>query len=182
MEKVVLPPQRKRLTDEEVRKRCPWAVTGRHGRSTRNVVTSLELDSDKMEVNNERFQRTYRLIEENEVRFEEIYTDDCDYLIVAFGSVARISQKAVEMARKEGLKIGILRPITLWPFPKDEVKRLGQKSKGVLVVEMNAGQMIEDVKLAIGDNIQVEHFGRLGGIVPSPDEILEAFKKKFINK
>lgn len=182
MEKVVLPPQRKRLTDEEVRERCPWATTGRHGRSTRNVVTSLELDSDKMEVNNERFQRTYRLIEENEVRFEEIYTDDCDYLIVAFGSVARISQKAVEMARKEGIKIGILRPITLWPFPKDEVKRLGQKSKGVLVVEMNAGQMIEDVKLAVGNDIPVEHFGRLGGIVPSPDEILEAFKQKFTNK
>ena len=101
-----------------------------------------------------------------------------DNHIGAAGSV----KKAVEMARKEGIKIGILRPITLWPFPKDEVKRLGQKSKGVLVVEMNAGQMIEDVKLAVGNDIPVEHFGRLGGIVPSPDEILEAFKQKFINK
>ena len=185
MEKVVLPPQRKRLTDEEVKKRCPWAANGRTGGLAgrpRNVVTSLELDSAKMEVNNERFQRTYRLIEQNEVRFEEIGTEDCDFLIVAFGSVARISQKAVEMARKKGYKIGILRPITLWPFPTDEVRRLSEKAKGILVVELNAGQMIEDVRLSVGRDVKVEHFGRLGGIVPSPDEILEAFEEKFIEK
>lgn len=185
MEKVVLPPQRKRLTDEEVKKRCPWAANGRTGGLAgrpRNVVTSLELDSAKMEVNNERFQRTYRLIEQNEVRFEEIGTEDCDFLIVAFGSVARISQKAVEMARKKGYKIGILRPITLWPFPTNEVSRLSEKAKGILVVELNAGQMIEDVRLAVGHDVRVEHFGRLGGIVPSPDEILEAFEEKFIEK
>ena len=181
MEKVVLPPQRPRLTEEEVRKKCPWATTGKTGGRKRNVCTSLELEPDKMEVNNERFQRTYKLIEENEVRFEEIGTEDCDYLIVAFGSLARISQKAVEIARKKGLKIGILRPITLWPFPKDEIKRLAAQVKGILVVELNAGQMIEDVKLSADNNIiKIEHFGRLGGIVPTPDEILDAFKSKII--
>lgn len=180
MEKVVLPPQRPRLTDEEVREKCPWATTGRVGGRPRNVCTSLELQPEKMEVNNNRFQETYRKIEENEVRFEEIGTEDCDYLIVAFGSLARISQKAVEIANKSGLKIGILRPITLWPFPKKEVARLAQKVKGILVVELNAGQMIEDVKLAAGCDVKVEHFGRLGGIVPTPDEILEAFHKQII--
>lgn len=182
MEKVVLPPQRKRLTDEEVRRRCPWAAMGRTPDRQRNVVTSLELDSAKMEVNNERFQKTYRLIEQNEVRFEEIGTEDCDYLIVAFGSIARICQKAVEMARKKGIKIGILRPITLWPFPYEEVKRLSRQTKGVLTVELNAGQMIEDVRLAAGNDVKIEHFGRLGGIVPSPDEILDAFSEKFLNQ
>lgn len=182
MEKVVLPPQRKRLTDEEVRRRCPWAANGRKGMRKKNVITSLELDPSLMEVNNERFQATYRKIEENEVRFEEIGTEDCDYLIVAFGSLARISQKAVEIARKRGLKIGILRPITLWPFPKAEVARLSKRVKGILVPELNAGQMIEDVRLAAADGVRVEHFGRLGGIVPSPDEILDAFERLFLNK
>ena len=180
MEKVVLPPQRRRLTDEEVRRRCPWAVTGKVGGRKRNVCTSLELEPQKMEVNNNRFQATYKQIEENEVRFEEIGTDDCDYLIVAFGSMARISQKTVEIARRQGIKIGILRPITLWPFPKKEVARLAAQVKGILVVEINAGQMIEDVRLAATDNVKIEHFGRLGGIVPTPDEILDAFKEKIL--
>ena len=180
MEKVVLPPQRRRLTDEEVRRRCPWAVTGKVGGRKRNVCTSLELEPQKMEVNNNRFQATYKQIEENEVRFEEIGTDDCDYLIVAFGSMARISQKTVEIARTQGIKIGILRPITLWPFPKKEVARLAAQVKGILVVEINAGQMIEDVRLAATDNVKIEHFGRLGGIVPTPDEILDAFKEKIL--
>ena len=101
---------------------------------------------------------------------------------MAYGSIARISQKAVEMARKEGIKIGILRPITLWPFPHAEVKRLAERTKGVLTVEINAGQMVEDVRLAVDGAVKVEHFGRLGGIVPTPDEILEAFKQKIYQK
>ena len=135
-----------------------------------------------MEVNNERFQATYRRIEANEVRFETYATDDCDYLIVAFGSIARISRKAVEMARKDGVKIGILRPITLWPFPYEEVKKLAQRVKGILVPELNAGQMIEDVRLAVDGAVRTEHFGRLGGIVPTPDEILNAFYEKIYEK
>lgn len=181
MEKVVLPEPRPRRTEEEIRQQCPWAVTGKRGRKERNVVTSLEMDPVLMEKNNERFQQTYRTIEENEVRFEEVYTDDCDYLIVAFGTVARIAQKAIEDAREQGLKIGLLRPITLWPFPKKEIARLAGKVKGIMVTELNAGQMIEDVRLAVEGRVPVAHFGRMGGIVPSPTEILDALHKQFID-
>ncbi|MDE5662212.1 MAG: 3-methyl-2-oxobutanoate dehydrogenase subunit VorB [Muribaculaceae bacterium] len=155
MEKVVLPPQRPRRTDEEVRRQCPWAATGRHGRDHHNVVTSLELDSAKMEENNHRFQQTYRLIEQNEVRFQEYYTEDAEYLIVAFGSIARICLKAIEDARAAGVKIGMIRPITLWPFPYDRIASLAEKVKGILTVELNAGQMVEDVRLAVDGKVPV---------------------------
>lgn len=179
MEKVVLPPQRPRRTDEELRQQCSWAATGRHGRKHHNVITSLELDSAKMEENNLRFQRTYRLIEENEVRFQGYYTDDAEYLIVAFGSVARICLKAIEDARAAGVKVGMLRPITLWPFPKAEIARLAKQVKGILTVELNAGQMIEDVRLAVEGSVPVYHFGRFGGIVPNPNEVLGALAENF---
>lgn len=181
MEKVVLPPQRPRRTEEEIRTQCPWAVTGRHDSRPRNVVTSLELDSAIMEKNNERFQRTYAEIEKNEVRYEARFTEDADYLIVAFGSIARICLKAIEEARKEGIKIGIIRPITLWPFPYEAIREAAAGVKGILCVEINAGQMIEDVRLAVSDRIPVRHFGRMGGIVPNPQEVLDALKKDFIN-
>ena len=179
MEKVVLPPARPRRTDEEIARQCPWAACGKNGRKHRNVVTSLELESPKMEENNRRFQRTYELIKQNEIRFEEYYTEDAEYLMVAFGSVARICLKAIEEAREQGLKIGLLRPITLWPFPTAELQRLGAKVKGMLVVELTAGQMIEDVRLAVEGAVPVHHFGRMGGIVPNPGEILDAFNNYF---
>lgn len=179
MEKVVLPEARPRRTDEEIRQQCPWAATGRHGRDHRNIITSLELDSAKMEENNNRFQETYRRIEENEVRFQEYFTDDAEYLIVAFGSVARICLKAIEEARAKGIRVGMLRPITLWPFPKKEIARLAKQVKGMLVVELNAGQMIEDVCIA-APGLHVEHYGRMGGIVPNPTEILDALNDKFL--
>ncbi|MCF0205202.1 MAG: 3-methyl-2-oxobutanoate dehydrogenase subunit VorB [Muribaculaceae bacterium] len=182
MEKVVLPPQRPRHTNEETRERCPWAVTGKNGRKTPNIITSLELDSEAMEINNKRFQATYRKIEENEVRCEYINTDDCEYLMVAFGSMARISQKVMEDARAQGIKVGIIRPITLWPFPTKEIAAVAKHVKGILVPELNAGQMIEDVRLAVHDTVPVEHYGRMGGIIPSPDEVLEALKEKIINR
>lgn len=181
MEKVVLPPQRERRTDEQIRRECPWAVTGRTGGRPRNVVTSLELDSAVMEKNNERFQRTYKEIEKNEVRYEEKYTDDAEYLIVAFGSIARICLKAIEEARKAGIKVGLIRPITLWPFPYDAIREAAKHVKGILCVELNAGQMIEDVRLAVSDSVPVRHFGRLGGIVPNPQEVLNALENDFIN-
>lgn len=181
MEKVVLPPQRERRTDEQIRRECPWAVTGRTGGRPRNVVTSLELDSAVMEKNNERFQRTYKEIEKNEVRYEEKYTDDTEYLIVAFGSIARICLKAIEEARKAGIKVGLIRPITLWPFPYDAIREAAKHVKGILCVELNAGQMIEDVRLAVSDSVPVRHFGRLGGIVPNPQEVLNALENDFIN-
>ncbi len=180
MEKVILPEQRPRRTEEEIRKLCPWAVNGRKGGRPKNVVTSLELDDDKMEENNHRFQATYREIEKNEKRCELVNTDDCDYLIVAFGSQARITMKTMELAREEGIKVGLARPITLWPFPDEHIKKAAQNVKGILVVELAAGQLIEDVKLAVECKVPVEHFGRLGGNVPAPDEVLNALKEKLI--
>ncbi len=179
MEKVVLPPYRPRRTDAEIREQCPWAANGRHGRAERNVVTSLELESEKMEKNNQRLQATYDRIRQNEVRYQEYFTDDAEYLIVAFGSVARICLKAIEDARAQGLRIGLLRPITLWPFPTDAIAALGKKVKGILTVELNAGQMIEDVRLAVNGSTPVYHFGRMGGIVPNPGEVINAFHKYF---
>ena len=104
--------------------------------------------------------------------------DDADYMIVAFGSAARVSEKAVEIAREEGLKVGLFRPITLWPFPSKQIAEMAKGKKGILVAEINAGQMVQDVRLAVNGAIKVEHFGRLGGIVPDPDEIVNALKEK----
>lgn len=174
MEKVVLPPQRPRRTEHEVIEQCPWAVTGRPSTRKPNIMTTLELDSYKMEENNRRFQQTYALIEQNEVRYEEYFTDDAEYLMVAFGSIARICLKAIEDARAAGLKVGLIRPITLWPFPYAPISEMSRKVKGILTVELNAGQMIQDVRLATEGRVPVWHFGRMGGIVPNPQEVLDA--------
>ena len=178
MEKVVLPPFKPRRTEEEIAEECPWATNG-HGLFKRGpqVMTSLELDPAKMEAKNLHLQEKYQAAKDNEVRYEELHTDDAEYVIVAFGSAARISQKAMETARKQGMKVGLFRPITLWPFPEKEIKALSERVKGMLVVEINAGQMIFDVKYAAaGSNIPIEHYGRLGGIVPDPNEIIDALK------
>ena len=180
MEKVVLPEQRKRLTDEEVIARCPWAAHGKQAGRKCNVITSLELDPSMMEKRNIHLQEKYAEIEANEVRFEEIDCEDAEYLIVAFGSGARIAQKAMENARAEGIKVGLLRPITLWPFPSKAIAERAKQVKGILTVELNAGQMVDDVKLAVNCSVPVEHFGRLGGIVPDPDEVVAALKEKLI--
>ncbi len=182
MEKVVLPEQRPRRTEEEIRRQCPWAADGRKDGRKRNVVTSLELESSRMEVINHQLQARYREIEKNETRWEEIGVEDADYLIVAFGSIARICDKAREIAAGKGIKIGIVRPITLWPFPTAAISKAAEGKKGVLVVELNAGQMIEDVRLAVHDRLPVEHFGRMGGIIPSPEEVVTAMEEKIINK
>lgn len=182
MEKVVLPEQRPRRTDEEIRQQCPWAITGKTAGRAHNVITSLELDSALMEKNNERFQATYREIEKNEVRYEAYGIEDAEYLIVAFGSIARICRKAIDEARKEGIKVGIIRPITLWPFPYEAIREASKNVKGVLCVELNAGQMVEDVRLAVDQNIPVCHYGRMGGIVPNPQEVLDALRRDFIDK
>lgn len=179
MEKVVLPKPRPRRTEEEIIAQCPWATTGRKNRQP-NIITSLELNPEVMEQRNIHLQQKYAEIEANEVRYEEIDCEDAEYLIVAFGSSARIAQKAMEHAREEGIKVGLLRPITLWPFPKKALLERSKQVKGILVVELNSGQMIEDVKLAVACSVQVEHFGRLGGIVPDPDEVIEALKAKLI--
>ena len=181
MEKVTLPPFQPRRSEEEIIAQCPWAARGRQANRQPNVVTSLELDPAKMEENNLRFQAKYREIEENEVRYEEFLCADAEYLLIAFGSSARICQKAVENAREEGIKVGLLRPITLWPLPTKILSAYAYQVKGMLSVELNAGQMIEDVRLAVNGKVKVEHFGRLGGIVFTPDEVLTALKDKLIH-
>ena len=164
---------------EEVIKECPWATTGRIGGRKPNIITSLELRSEEMEIINNNIQKKYRECEEKEVRFEEYLLDDAEYAIMAFGSAARVAKKSIDNARAEGIKVGLLRPITLWPFPTKEVQRLASKVKGILSVEFNAGQMVEDIRLAVGGGIPVQHFGRLGGIIPDPDEVVEALKRMF---
>lgn len=181
MEKVVLPPFKARRTDEEVARECPWAATGCRGRKN-NILTSLSLDPDFMERHNQHLQEKYRIIREKEVRYQEILTDDADYLIVAFGSAARISQKAIELLRQEGLRVGMLRPITLWPFPTQKIKELASRMKGILCAEINSGQMLEDVLLSVEGLCPVAHHGRMGGMVPTPEEVATAFKEKLINK
>ena len=176
MEKVVLPPFKPRRTDEEVIAQCPWASTGKTKNRERNVITSLELKPEIMEQRNLHLQEKYRQIRENEVRYEMQQCDDAEYVIVAFGSAARIAEKSVEIARQEGIKVGLFRPITLWPFPTKEIANLAKGKKGVLVAEINAGQMVQDVRLAINGAVPVEHFGRLGGIVPDPEEIVNALQ------
>ena len=180
MEKVVLPPEKPRRTDEEIRKECPWATVGRSKDRKPNILTSLELKPEAMEVRNIHLQKKYEEIKANEVRYESMHVDDADYIIVAFGTAARVSEKAIEIAHEEGLSLGLFRPITLWPFPEKEIKALAENKKGILVVEINAGQMVEDVRLAVNGALPVEHFGRLGGIVPEPEEIVNALKEKLL--
>lgn len=181
MEKVVLPPQKPRRTEEEIKQECPWASIGRTPDRAPNIITSLELKPEVMELRNQHLQKKYATIKEKEVRYEAIQLDDdTDIMIVAFGSAARIAEKAIEIAREQGIKAGLFRPITLWPFPEKEIAQAVHGKRGVLVVEINAGQMIEDVRLAVNGEVTVEHFGRLGGIVPEPEEIVNAIKEKLL--
>ncbi|WP_311442811.1 3-methyl-2-oxobutanoate dehydrogenase subunit VorB [Hoylesella enoeca] len=179
MEKVVLPPFKSRRTEEEIKRECPWATFGRTADRNPNVITSLELKPETMEARNLHLQEKYNEIKEREVRYETLQTDDADYLIVSFGSAARIAEKALEMARSTGVRVGLFRPITLWPFPSKQIADMAKGKKGVLVVEINAGQMVQDVRLAVNGAVPVEYFGRLGGIVPEPDEIVQVLKEKF---
>ncbi len=180
MEKVELQEQKPRWTEAEIIKNTPWATTGKTKDRERNIITSLDLDSLKQEQHNIKLQAKYREIEKNETRYEAIDCDDAEYLIIAYGTSARLSQKAVNLLRAEGIKVGLLRPITLFPFPTAIIAELANKVKGILTVEMSAGQMIEDVRLAVGCKVKVEHFGRMGGIIPSPTEVVDAMHNKII--
>ena len=179
MEKVVLPPMKPRRTEEEIRKECPWASIGRTKDRQPNIITSLELKPEVMEQRNLALQRKYEEIQKAEVRYDSQRLEDAELVIVSFGSASRIAEKAIELAREVGLKVGLFRPITLWPFPLTQLQEVAKGKKGILVVEINAGQMIDDVRLAVNGKEQVEHFGRLGGIVPEPEEIVKALKEKF---
>ena len=175
MEKVWLKPQKERS-----REFPEWATTGKTPDRERNIITSLDLDSNKQEQFNHKLQAKYREIEKNEVMYEEFQCDDAEYLFVAYGTSARVCQKAIELAREEGIMVGLLRPITLFPYPTVIISKLADRVKGILTVEMSAGQMVEDVRLAVNGKIPVEHWGRMGGIVPTPEEAVENLKSKII--
>ncbi len=175
MEKVKLFPQQPRQDIIE-----GWETIGKPDDRPSNVITSLHIQPDKMEEINIHLQKKYKEIEKNEIRVEKINCDDADYIITGYGLVARICQKAMELAREKGHKVGVVRPITLFPFPYQTYFDLADNVKGILDVEMNAGQMVEDVKLAVNGKIPIEFYGRMGGIVPTPEEILEALETKII--
>ncbi|HPX43479.1 MAG: 3-methyl-2-oxobutanoate dehydrogenase subunit VorB [Bacteroidales bacterium] len=175
MEKVWLDPPRERS------KEIPeWATTGKTADRKRNIITSLELDPFRQEVFNRKLVEKYDAIRENEVRFEEYLCEDAEYLLVAYGTSARVCQKAVQLAREQGIKAGLLRPITLFPFPTKRISELAGQLKMALAVEMSAGQMVEDVQLSINGKIPVHYYGRMGGMVPTPDEVVENLKERII--
>lgn len=155
---------------------APWATTGKKADRERNIITSLFMQPEKMEQINLNLQEKYRQMEEHEVRYEEFDTEDADLLLVAFGLVSRICQKTMQLAREKGLKVGLLRPKTLFPFPSKRLAELSVKVSAVLTVEMNAGQMLEDVRLAVEGRCPVHFKGRMGGMIPSPDEVLESIE------
>jgi len=175
MEPAEMPPMRPVRPASE---RPEWALTGAQGRE-HNIITSLYLGAENMERVNLRLQAKLREIEKNEVRWKEYQTEDADLLLVAFGTVGRVCQTVVREARQSGLKVGLLRPITLWPFPGQRIAELATQVKGILTVEMNAGQMLEDVRLAVEGRCPVRFYGRMGGPIPLPDEILPELKKLY---
>ena len=172
MEKVTLPDPIEYKPDK------PWTTTGKTPDRKRNILTSLYILSEDMEQVNLRLQKKYQKIRENEVRFEEYRTGDAEIVITAFGLSSRISKKAVDIGREAGIKLGLFRPITLWPFPYPQLEAIADRAdvKFFISIEMNAGQMVQDVKLAVCGKKPVRFYGRMGGIVPTPDEVFEAIK------
>ncbi|NOX45237.1 MAG: 3-methyl-2-oxobutanoate dehydrogenase subunit VorB [Caldiserica bacterium] len=154
----------------------PWAVTGAKGRP-KNVISSFDLEPEGLRRMNLVLQETYREIERNEVRWEEVETEDAELLLVAYGTMGRIAKTVVRLAREEGLPVGLLRPITLWPFPYGPIRALAERVKAVLTVELSAGQMWEDVRLAVEGRTETPFYGELGGVVPSPGRILEEVRR-----
>jgi 2-oxoglutarate ferredoxin oxidoreductase subunit alpha len=154
-----------------------WATVGQGDREDRIIITSLDLAPEGLEKMNLHLQEKYRKIEEQEVMVEEYRMDDAEYAITAFGTMARISKTTIELARSEGIKVGLIRPITVWPFPSKTIENRANQVKFFFDTELNAGQMIEDVKLALNGARPVYFYGKMGGIVPSAEEVLEEFKK-----
>ncbi len=170
MEPVVLPDVEPTPSEK------PWAVRGTNMERKHNIINSLFLKPEVLEkVNFERFER-YKQIEENEVMYEEYMMDDAEYCVVAFGIASRVSKNAVTAARKKGIKVGLIRPITLWPFPTEVLKKAADQVKGFISVELSMGQMIEDVKLATNCKRPVVLCNRAGGMIPSPEQVLESIE------
>jgi 2-oxoglutarate ferredoxin oxidoreductase subunit alpha len=175
MEKVELPPQKERVSEYDQ----SWVTTGKTRDRERNIITSLNLDPDLQYEHNLKLQEKYKSMEQD-VMFEKIECDDADFLLVAYGSSARICQKVVELARDRGKKVGLLRPQTLFPFPTKEIARRARRLKGIMAVELSAGQMVEDVRLAVNGKVPVYHYGMLGGKIHSPDDVLKVLEEKYM--
>ena len=174
MEPVELPEMKEYTVDLEKK---PWAANG-HGfskKSGRSIINSMYINTEDLTVHNENLQATYREIEKNEVRFEAYNMENAEIVVTAFGTVARIAKSAIDDLKEEGFNVGLFRPITLWPFPYKELHdaALADGVKAVLDVELNAGQMYEDVRLAINGETKVELLSRLGSQMPTPEEIKE---------
>ncbi len=167
MEKVAFKPYKKPDIDKS-----SWATTGKPKTRDRNYITSLHIQPEKMELHNLKLEEKFNQMREHEVRYEEYNTKEAEYLFVAYGLSARICQKAMDIARGKGIKIGLLRPITLFPYPYKRLAELAPQLKMVLSVELNSGQMIEDVRLGVNGKVPVEFFGRLGGMMPTPESIV----------
>jgi 2-oxoglutarate ferredoxin oxidoreductase subunit alpha len=150
----------------------PWATTGKTKDRERNIITSLHIQPEKMEEINLGLQKKYREVTANEVRCQLVHAEEPEILVIAYGLAARICHKAVEMARAMGKNVALLRPITLFPYPYDVIAKIRPSLRAALVVEMNAGQMVEDVRLGIEGAVPVHFFGRMGGIIPTPEEVL----------
>jgi 2-oxoglutarate/2-oxoacid ferredoxin oxidoreductase subunit alpha len=173
MEPAEMPPMRALPQESE---RPGWATRGA-ARRPKNVITSLFLDEDDLEALNRRLQDKLRSMEEAERRWEEVETADAEFLLAAYGTVGRTCRTVVREARSLGIKAGLFRPIALWPFPLPRLRELARRVRGILVVEMSAGQMLEDVRLAVQGQCPVEFYGRMGGVMPLPDEILEQLQR-----
>jgi 2-oxoglutarate ferredoxin oxidoreductase subunit alpha len=172
MEPVVLP----KPIDIASLPKKPWATTGAKGREP-NVILSFDLDPEVLKQMNLVLQDCYRKIEAKEIRYEETNAEDADIIIAAYGTVARIAKSAIRMARAEGIKLGLFRPVTLWPFPYQPLRNLSEKVSTILTVEMSAGQMWEDVRLAVAERATTPFYGEMGGVVPTPKGILNEVKK-----
>jgi 2-oxoglutarate ferredoxin oxidoreductase subunit alpha len=153
----------------------PWATTGKTKDRERNYITSLHMEPERMELINLHLLKKYEEVKEKEVKFEEYLTEDAEILLTAFGLAARVCHKAVDLAREKGIAVGLLRPITLFPFPEKRVAELGKKVRAIL--ELNSGQMVEDVRLAVNGSCPVHFTGRMGGMVPSPELVLEKIEE-----
>lgn len=154
-----------------------WATTGKPKSRGRNYISTLHMDPAQMEMVNITLQKKYAIIKENEVKFDEYKVEDAEFVLAAYGLTARICHKAVDLAREKGIKVGMIRPITLYPFPVDQFYKVGCQVKAILDVEMSAGQMIEDVQLSVKGKCEVFFTGRMGGMIPSPEDVLQKLEE-----
>ena len=178
MEKVEFSPMKPRMSEQEIKERfSSWATIGKTSDRKYNLITSLNLDPLAHEKVNHTLQAKYKKMQEDDVLYETYQAEDAEHLLIAYGCMSRISESVVDIARQNGIKLGLLRPITLFPFPIKQIDKFVPQLKSILSVELSAGQMVEDIRLVVNGRIPVQFYGRLGGIVPSPEEVYEAFLK-----